>query len=52
MTEGEDARFASHVDELAAPVIEAERRPSSGLNLAVRKGSVYKKSPAWEILDV
>jgi len=38
MTEEEGARLASHVDELAALVIEAERRPSSGFNLSARKG--------------
>jgi aminopeptidase YwaD len=38
MTEAEGARLASHADELAALVIEAERRPSSGFNLAARKG--------------
>ena len=38
LTEEEGARLASHVDELAVLVIEAERRPSSGFNLAARKG--------------
>ena len=38
MTEEEGARLAAHADEEAALVIEAERRPSSGLNLAARKG--------------
>lgn len=38
MTEEEGARLASHADELAALVIEAERRPSSGFNLVARKG--------------
>jgi len=38
MTEEEGARLASHADELAALVIEAERRPSSGFNLSARKG--------------
>ncbi|MBN1454530.1 MAG: M28 family peptidase [Anaerolineales bacterium] len=38
MTEEEGTRLASHTGELAALVIKAERRPSSGLNLAARKG--------------
>jgi aminopeptidase YwaD len=38
LTEAEGARLASHTDELAALVIEAERRPSSGFNLAAHKG--------------
>jgi aminopeptidase YwaD len=38
MTEEEGARLASHADEMAALVIEAERRPSSGFNLVARKG--------------
>ena len=39
MTEEEGARLASRANEMAALVIEAERRPSSGLNLAASKGS-------------
>ena len=38
MTEEEGARLASHADEIATLVIEAERRPSSGFNLVARKG--------------
>ena len=38
MTEEEGARLASNADEMAALVIQAERRPSSGLNLTARKG--------------
>ena len=38
MTEEDGARLASHADEIAALVIEAERRPSTGVNLASRKG--------------
>ncbi len=38
MTDEEGARLASHADELAALVIEAERRPSSGSNLVACKG--------------
>lgn len=38
MTEEEGARLASHADQLAALVIEAERRPSSGFNLVAYKG--------------
>ena len=43
MTEEEGARLASHADELAALVIKAERRPSSGLNLAARKGPADRR---------
>ncbi len=43
MTEEEGARLASHADELAALVIEAERRPSSGLNLAARIGRTDRR---------
>ena len=43
MTEEEGARLASHAGELAALVIEAERRPSSGLNLAARKGPANRR---------
>jgi aminopeptidase YwaD len=39
MTEGEGTRLASHAGEMAALVIEAERCPSSGLNLVARKGN-------------
>lgn len=38
MTEEEGARLASHAGDLAALVIQAERRPSSGFNLAAYKG--------------
>ncbi len=38
LTEEEGARLASYADEMAALVIEAERRPSSGFNLVARKG--------------
>lgn len=38
MTEEEGARLASHAGKMAALVIEAERRPSSGFNLVARKG--------------
>jgi len=38
MTEEEGARLASRVNEMAALVIQAERRPSTGVNLAARKG--------------
>jgi len=38
MTEEEGARLASHADEMAALVIEAERCPSTGFNLVARKG--------------
>jgi aminopeptidase YwaD len=38
MTEEEGARLASHADEMAALVIEAERIPSTGFNLVARKG--------------
>ena len=38
MTEEEGMRLASHADEVAALVIEAERCPSSGVNLVARKG--------------
>jgi len=43
MTEEEGARLASHADEMAALVIEAERRPSSGFNLVARKGRVNRR---------
>jgi aminopeptidase YwaD len=43
MTEEEGTRLASHADELAALVIEAKRRPSSGLNLAARKGPADRR---------
>lgn len=43
MTEEEGARLASHADELAALVIEAERRPSSGLNLVARRGPANRR---------
>jgi aminopeptidase YwaD len=43
MTEEEGARLASHADEMAALVIEAERRPSSGLNLVARKGRADRR---------
>jgi len=38
MTEEEGARLASHADEMAALVIEAERHPASGINLVACKG--------------
>jgi aminopeptidase YwaD len=38
MTEEEGLRLASLADETAVLVIEAERRPSNGLNLAASKG--------------
>lgn len=43
MTEEEGARLASHGNELAALVIAAERRPSSGLNLAARIGRADRR---------
>jgi aminopeptidase YwaD len=43
MTEEEGARLASHADELAALVIEAERRPSSGFSLSARKGRPHRR---------
>lgn len=43
MTEDEGTRLASHVDEVAALVIEAERRPSSGINLVARKGQADRR---------
>jgi len=43
MAEAEGARLASHADEEAALVIEAERRPSSGFNLVARKGRSDKR---------
>lgn len=43
MTEEEGARLASHVGETVALVIEAERRPSSGFNLAARKGDMERR---------
>ena len=43
MTEEEGARLASHADEVAALVIEAERRPSSGVNLVARKGRADRR---------
>ena len=43
MTEDEGARLASHADETVALVIEAERRPSSGLNLSARKGNANRR---------
>ena len=43
MTEEEGARLASHGGEMAVLVIEAERRPSSGVNLAARKGSASRR---------
>ena len=43
MTEEEGDRLAAHADEEAALVIEAERRPSSGLNLAARKGRADRR---------
>jgi len=38
MTEEEGVRLASHAGDTAALVIEAERHPSSGVNLVARKG--------------
>ena len=43
MTDKEGARLASHADEMAALIIEAERRPSSGFNLAARKGRADRR---------
>lgn len=43
MTEEEGARFASHAGEMAALVIEAKRRPSSGFNLVARKGPAARR---------
>ena len=43
MTKEEGARLASHADELAALVIEAERRPSSGFNLSACKGRFERR---------
>jgi aminopeptidase YwaD len=43
MTEEEGAQLASQADELAALVIKAERRPSSGLNLVARRGPANRR---------
>jgi aminopeptidase YwaD len=43
MTEEEGARLASYADEMAALFIEAERRPSTGVNLAARIGRSDKR---------
>ena len=43
MTEEEGVRLASHADEVAALVIEAERRPSSGFNLVARKSRADRR---------
>ena len=43
LTDQEGARLASHAGDLAALVIEAERRPSSGFNLAARKGRTDRR---------
>jgi len=43
MTEAEGARLASHENEVAALAIEAERHPSSGLNLAASKGRADRR---------
>jgi aminopeptidase YwaD len=43
MTEAEGKRLASHADEMAALVIEAERRPSSGFNLVARRGCIDRR---------
>ena len=43
MNEEEGARLASHADEIAALVIEAVRRPSSGFNLVARKGRTDRR---------
>ncbi len=43
MTEEEGARLASHANEIAALVIEAERHPSSGYNLAACKGRIDRR---------
>ena len=43
MTEEEGTRLATHADEMAALVIEAERHPSNGLNLAARVGRADRR---------
>lgn len=43
MTEEEGAHLASQTDKVAALVIEAERRPSTGVNLAARIGRRDKR---------
>jgi aminopeptidase YwaD len=43
MTEEEGVRLASYTDEKVTLVIEAERRPSSGLNLTASKGLMERR---------
>jgi aminopeptidase YwaD len=43
MIEEEGARLASYAGEMAALVIDAERRPSNGVNLVARKGSASRR---------
>jgi aminopeptidase YwaD len=43
MTEEEGVRLASHANEMAALLIEAERRPSSGFNLVARRGHIDRR---------
>jgi len=51
MTEEEGARLASHAGKMAALVIEAERRPSSGFNLVARKGRSERRAVVSAHID-